>query len=136
MLAVTDATASWSYNTATWRQARATATNQVDFVVGIADTFAQLQVTGILSNSTAAQGGIVSVGYDTTSNSTAMPNGPYRQSTIRSAAANAVTSGISTNFGYPGIGYHFCSWNEIGTTTGTTTWFSSSVAGMTGFIIC
>ena len=136
MLAVTDATASWSYNTATWRQARATATNQVDFVIGIDDTFAQLQVNGILSNSSANQGGIVAVGYDTTTNSTAMPNGTFRQATIRSAAANAVTSGISTNFGYPGIGYHFCSWNEIGTTTGTTTWYSSSVAGITGFIIC
>jgi hypothetical protein len=136
MLAVTDATASWSYNTATWRQARATATNQVDFVVGIADTFAQLQVNAILSNSSANQGGIVAVGYDTTTNSTAMPNGTFRQATIRSAAANAVTSGTSTNFGYPGIGYHFCSWNEIGTTTGTTTWYSSSVAGITGFIIC
>lgn len=136
MLACTDSTASWTYSTATWRQARATTTNQVDFVVGIADTFVQAEVNTILSNSTANQGGIVAVGYDTTTDSTAMPNGTFRQATIRSGSANAVVSGTSTNLGYPAIGYHYCSWNEISTGVGTTTYYSSSVTGITGFIVC
>ena len=136
MLACTDSTASWTYSTATWRQARATTTNQVDFVVGIADTFVQAEVNTILSNSTANQGGIAAVGYDTTTDSTAMPNGTFRQATIRSGSANAVVSGTSTNLGYPAIGYHYCSWNEISTGVGTTTYYSSSVTGITGFIVC
>jgi hypothetical protein len=136
MLACTDSTSSWTYSTASWRQARATTTNQVDFVVGIADTFAHLAVNVILSNSTANQGGIAAVGYDTTTDSTPMPNGTFRQATVRSGSANAVVSGTSTNIGYPTIGYHYCSWNEISTGTGTTTYYSSSVAGITGFIVC
>jgi hypothetical protein len=136
MLACTDSTSSWTYSTASWRQARATTTNQVDFVVGIADTFAHLAVNVILSNSTANQGGIAAVGYDTTTDSTPMPNGTFRQATVRSGSASAVVSGTSTNIGYPTIGYHYCSWNEISTGTGTTTYYSSSVAGITGFIVC
>ncbi len=136
-LAATETMAtSWTYTTTTWRQANATTTNRVNFVVGTDDTFVFLQVSVVLSNSASGNGGLAAVGYDTTTNYTEMPNGVSRIATLRSGSANHVVTGISTNSGYPTAGYHFCSWNEIGPGAGVTTWFASETVGMTGHIIC
>lgn len=134
VLAITDATASWSYNTATWRQARATSSNRVAFVNGLAGTYCSVTVTGILSNATSLQGGLVGASYDTTGANAALPGGAQRSCTIRSGPANQVVSGLATNAGYPDVGFHVINWVEIGTGTGTNTWYSSSSAGLLGAI--
>jgi len=137
LLATTETMAtSWTYTSTAWRQANATTTNRVNFVVGADDTFVALQVNVVLSNSASGNGGLAAVGYDTTTDYTEMPNGVSRIATLRSGSANHVVTGISTNFGYPAIGHHYCSWNEAGPGTGTTTWFTSPTVGMTGYIIC
>jgi hypothetical protein len=134
VLAITDATSNWAYNTATWRQARATSSNRVAFVNGLAGTYCSVTVTGILSNGTSLQGGLVGASYDTTGASTAMPGGAQRSFTIRSGTAGQVVSGVATNTGYPDVGFHVINWVEIGTGTGTNTWYSSSSAGLLGSI--
>lgn len=137
LLAATETVAtSWTYTTNTWRQANATTTNQVNFVVGADDTFVALQVSVVLGNSVSGNGGLAAVGYDTTADSTQMPNGVSRIATLRTGSANHIITGISTNSGYPTAGHHFCSWNEIGPGAGITTWYASVNVGMVGYIIC
>jgi len=57
-----DATASWSLSSASWRQVRATATNQVEVVVGVADTQTHFALSQMQSGNEAFGG----IGIDST----------------------------------------------------------------------
>lgn len=117
-LVVTDATASWTYTTATVRQANGSTANQVDIVVGIAE--APLDLTlNVLGVNDAAN--YISVGI-----------GEGSTTTYTEGQANKSYSVISVRLvKYPAIGRQFYSWNEFSTAAGTTTWFGTQTVGST-----
>lgn len=114
-----DTTDTWNYTTATWRQARATTTNQVNFVIGLIGVEADLQVLGYAFNSGGGAAMAVSVGLDST---TAPTTGNVGMEF--SATSNGVCeAGLATLGVLPSIGYHNANWLEYSiTTTGTTAW--------------
>jgi len=125
----------WSYTTATWRQAQALATMQADIMVGRQEDWFRADLKVSSRNSTISIPRHVGIGFDTT---TAL-------SGTVSATANTVASieadqhAAITN--QPTLGRHFYAWNEISTATGTCTWIGDDGAlrlqsGMTGAWPC
>jgi hypothetical protein len=115
-LFIADATASWTYTTATIRQARATATNQVEVMVGVQEAELDLMVLSSSVNSSGVSRA-VGIGEDSTS-------------TFATGAAG-MTSGdtspiVARLVKKPAIGSHTYSWNEWSAATGTTTWYGTS----------
>lgn len=109
-MSVIDTTDNWSYTTDTIRQARATAGNQVDFVIGVSEDEATCDVWGVCgmaSNSTRAAK--VGVGLDSTSSFVGIRQGGFN------TGASALWTQVQGHYrGFPGIGYHYFSWNEKG----------------------
>ncbi len=108
---VIDTTDSYSYATATIRQARATAGNKVEFVTGLAGTKATARVSASVAlDSNSARAARVGVGLDTTSAfSSALNSGAYCPT-----ASATIFPLLAVYSGYPGLGYHYLSWNEAG----------------------
>lgn len=106
-MAVIDTTNSWTYDTATWRQANNAGGNKVEFVCGIGGA----AVSAFLNQSAnAITGGYgyVGIGLNTTSGTTA-------------PAAIGYASAGSTDFmmpvklsAYAAAGYSYIAWNEYG----------------------
>jgi hypothetical protein len=131
---VTEATASWSYNSGTWHQANASSANQFDFMIGVSEDMVFANVTATGSSTSVGTGAGVAIGLDSST-------------VLSGTSGNFVvqTSGywmtFSANYaGYPGIGRHFLSWMEYGT---AFTFFSTGGSGGTqansgiqGYIRC
>lgn len=123
-MAVIDTTANWSYNTNTIRQARATSGNKVEYISGapagstptLLDCTVCAQVSINTSVSVAAK---VGVGVDSTSSFTPTLGIGLRQEAYSTGITGLPVTG--TYSGYPGLGYHYLSWNESGS-DGTCTW--------------
>lgn len=132
-----ETTDTWSYNTATIRQANANTANQLDFVRGLdedaVEAFAQARYT----NDTVGQGGYTLIGLDST---TAMATGCQATSSFM-ITANQVLTGQATWRGLPGVGRHYLTWLERGTGTGTQTWSGDGASptyvqsGITGTVM-
>ena len=52
-MSASDATASWTYSTATFRQANGSAANQLNFVVGYSEDAVEARVVGISANNSS-----------------------------------------------------------------------------------
>lgn len=116
---VKDTTNSWNYTTATWRQARASANNQVEVIVGLQESSILLSLQSTSSNTSANIGRVVALAYDSTS----VPGGVYQASTN---AANYIT-GISASLTHQtGIGRHYYAWLEYSVASGTCTWYGDN----------
>lgn len=106
---VFDATDTWTYAVAAWRQARATATNQVDYVCGLDEDMVAAQVLSAITAG-AGKAGAVGVGVDSTSANSAQ--------LFNEAVFNPATGGggsvdaQATYRGFPGLGYHYLAWIE------------------------
>lgn len=130
---VTEATASWTYTTASWRQVNANTLNQVHYVCGVSEDPVFVNVMGRAVSSLAGGAAFaIGVGVDTTTANSAQ--------LIGAGATQAAQSCNGFYRGYPGIGWHFLAWLEISQATGTTTWFSSQFTywnmGLTAEISC
>lgn len=116
---VVEATATWAYQTNTYRQARATATNQLDYVQGVSED--QLAAAVTVSVSSDQTIGLVrmsvGIGVDSTSANSAqlMSNG-------LNAGANMAYEVRAAYAGFPGVGRHTLVWLEKSSAAGTTTW--------------
>ena len=122
-----ESTNTWDYTLLTWRQARATATNQFEYVTGDNGTYLEATVNGAANNTNATAVNVATgVGIDSTSVNSGFGFGAC-------CPGAALFSGfpVSTYKGYPGLGYHFITWLEISAATGTTTWVGD--AGLTIF---
>lgn len=132
----TDSTDSWSYATATIRQARADATNQLDMVRGLDEDAMSAFVLSRYANDTVGQGGYVLIGLDSTN---AMATGCLAVSAI-TITANAVITAHAEWHGFPGLGRHFVTWLERGT-GGVQTWSGDGgsptfvQSGITGMVM-
>ena len=117
---VTESTDSWTYTTATFRQARATTTNQLDAIIGVAQDAVQIKVQVVTSN-TVGTNAAVGIGIDsTTVNSANLFGG---QTFTVSHHLNACYNGI------PAAGRHTFPWLEYSVAAGVTTWYGD--AGVT-----
>jgi hypothetical protein len=113
-----EATASYTYTTATWRQANAAAANKLQYVVGVAEDPVTASIRTCAANGSGS-GVAVAVGVD----SITVPSGLY----IGSSAVVAIPAHVVADYeGIPGVGAHYLAWLEIAQATGTTTWYTAT----------
>lgn len=122
MLNATETADTWTYSTATLRQANGNAANQLAYVTGSAATLVDVDIYAIASNSGAGQTVSVGVGVDSTTVNSSQYHG---QNTESAGSYNRVSGPYS---GSPGLGYHFLAWLEKGSGSGTTTWVGDAGA--------
>lgn len=137
-LSVVDATDNWSYTTDAWRQARATATNQLAVVVGLEGELIEVRATSTgLNDGTAAADVPAGVGVDSTTANSAQVYG----SRPGVASSTTLMSSTASYVGYVPLGYHYFAWLERSVvTTGTTFWYGDNgttvmQTGITGRIL-
>lgn len=118
-----ESTATWAYTTATFRQANASASNQVEMVVGVAEVGVDLTTTATANNSTGGINFSVSIGEDSTSTAA---TGVTMSLAAPAAAVNGSVSAQLRK--QPAVGYHYYAWLEYSVATGTTTWQGNSVS--------
>ena len=134
-LRVLEATNSWTYTLAAYQIANASAANQVEVVVGVAEVVIDLSVAAVASNSGGANVKLaIAVGEDSVTVPTT-GNVPQVAFTL------AGTKGFSTRFTKtPAVGYHYYAWLEFSAASGTTTWYGDDgeptikQSGLTGFV--
>lgn len=127
-LAVKDTTDSWTYTTATFRQARATAGNMVEFVVGIALDGVTVVAQGANTN-TSTYSANPGIGDGNATNIANTFGGG-------SGASVGVATSVARYSGILAAGYHAIWWLEVSQAVGTTTWYGDGgvayvQAGMT-----
>jgi hypothetical protein len=131
-LSKAESTDSWTYSTATIRQANGAAGNQVDLVIGVQEAMLDLTLTAHSANSTGVSRAS-GIGEDSTTTfaSSASCNGAdITPSTARLAKM-------------PVIGRHFYAWNEWSAATPTTTFYgdtpdstpAGTVSGLRGWVM-
>jgi hypothetical protein len=129
-----DATATWNYSTASFRQANAASTNQIDFVLGLSEDSVTARASGSMSNSTAtARSGYVGIGLDsTTVNSAGL-------SPLFQGGGGGPSMGVAASFAFyesiPSIGRHYLAWLEKGDGTDTQIWRGASINGIIGMVM-
>lgn len=120
-MTVVEATNSWTYSTAAFRQANGSTANQLDFVLGIAeDSVSATAVAGLTSS--AAVTVTTSIGLDSTTAKTAEALNSF----IRPLATGDPETGFTTYEGLPSAGRHFLAWLEFGGGAGTQTWYGDN----------
>lgn len=130
---VVDTTNSWTYTVAAFQQARATATNQLDFMLGVAEDVVQAEVHTIAAN--GAGSGVFftnGIGLDSTTvdSSTIRVNPSINNGATTAQSNHAVYDGI------PPAGRHTLVWLEYSVATNTTTWYGddNSVLFQSGIV--
>jgi len=115
-MSVVDTTNTWTYNTSSYRSANNSTANRVAYVHGMADVLVEARVKAMCLNSTAgfcAAG----VGIDSTSSNSCQTYGAG----VPTTATTSYDVGGEYK-GYPGLGFHYLQWVELGRGSGTTTW--------------
>ena len=125
---------SWTYTTATIRQANANTANQLDFVIGVDEDVVKANVYTTAYNGTQNIQLVVGVGLDSTTTMSGLhPKGK--------SATGAMTLVASYN-SHTGIGRHFLAWLEHSQAIGSTVWTgddntpTTCQSGITGIIRC
>ena len=120
----TESTASWTYTTAnTFRQARASTSNQLEVVVGQAEEVIDLFLSTRGTHTANPASCILGIGRDsrtTTLTGTLSTYSVYWSNTIHA---------IATVSDLPAIGYHYYAWLEGSPEAGTQTYYSAGTAG-------
>jgi len=128
-MAVTDATSTWTYSTASFRQANGSAANQVAWLHCLAGRPVKATAFSYVNNSTSTNRIMhTGVGIDSTSGSSAVIDFMAVADNVRSQPATAVYNG------FPGLGYHVAAWLEKGAGTDTQTWLGSFGSGQMGLV--
>lgn len=121
-LRVLEATNSWAYSTATWRQMNGAAGNQVAIVAGLSAEAIRVQATANASNS-ASVSIFVAIGLDSAS---APATGSFATSMHNDGGVAGIQGGIALFDTIPAVGYHYYPALEYATATGTTTWYGDN----------
>jgi hypothetical protein len=127
-LAVADATASWTYNSTTYRQARATTANRVELVLG---NPRPVNARVVVAHTEGASGYTVlpGVGVDSTTVNSATPVGTFSST----AFASEVNLSEANYDGVPALGYHAFNWLEaLSSGTTSTTIYGTSSGSISG----
>lgn len=114
--------ASWTYMILTWRQANGNTANKVEWFSCVGGDRVEGRVFAVCINDTATpRTASVGIGLDSTS---------ANNSTVsRVMSVINVPMALDAEYvGYPGIGYHFMSWNELSGTADTRTFYGDATA--------
>lgn len=125
-----DATVSWTYNTATIRQANGSTTNQLNYFMGVLNQEIQASQTTLASQATNDAGIYAGIGNNTTTEF----SGITGSQTLQNGILASMTS-IDTYL--PVLGRNYLARLERGFGVVTTTWYGTSgnnVSGITGVI--
>jgi hypothetical protein len=122
-----DATASWNYTTATWRQANGSAANKVEAVIGVSEDMVSFSVLGSCLNTTGGIIANIGIGLNTTSGTSSSISSPAVTN-----VANQLTTLAATFEGYLAAGRNYLAWVEYSAATGTTTWYGTQGASYSG----
>jgi hypothetical protein len=128
-----ETTASWTYGTNTIRQANGSAANQLDMVIGVADSVVHASLVTAHSATAASIAAACYIGLDSVVAASASASNAFTWS----QSVNNPIGMVATFDGVIQAGRHFLSWLEIGG-GGTQTWYgtSSSVnGGLSGIIV-
>ena len=133
---INEGTDTWTYTTATYRQANATSRNQLDLMIGVSEDMVGATVMVVSANTSATASGVaalVAIGLDTTS----APSVGFLNMCSDMGVTNDKTGLMGTWAGYPGVGRHYLAWLEQSAAAGTTTWYGDNagairLSGMTG----
>lgn len=105
-----DTTDNWSYTTGTWRQARASAVNQLAYIAGLDIDIVEADVrSSVLLTSNSARVALVGVGVDSTTASSSI-----NQPAFCGTAVSLIMAASAIYCGHPGVGYHYLAWLEKG----------------------
>jgi hypothetical protein len=119
-----EATDSWTYSTAGWRQMNNSTANQLAMVFGLSEDAVSATTHVVIGTSTStARVGRNGIGLDSTS-AFAAGNLPD-QAVITSALTGVMSSSYA---GVPGLGYHFLAALEYGGGADTQTWYGDNGA--------
>jgi hypothetical protein len=121
---VLDATNSWVYTTATWRQAGANAANQLDIVCGLAQDGIEVTVGAQCNNSSLNAQMSVSVGQNSTS---ATATGALI-GRVDDSDTSSIDQVMATFMAIPAAGRSYYVWLEYSQAYGTTTWYGDAGA--------
>jgi len=113
----TDTTDSWTWTTASFHQANASATNQIEIMVGLQEKILQAEVVAMARNSTASIRAEVGIGID----STTVNSAQITHSALSPTVSFKLPT-ISVLKTQPTIGRRFVAWLEQSVATGTATW--------------
>ena len=118
-LYVADATANWTYSTATWRPTRNQTTNRVQVVIGLSETPILISAVLRMQVGNNAARGATGIGIDSTNTNSAQ--------IVHDVNSNdpdyVIATGSEAHYvGYPAIGFHYFQWLEIAS-TGTPTFY-------------
>lgn len=123
----------WTYSSTSWRQANASTSNQVDVVVGVAESIISLSVVTRVSVSGSGQSAHIAFGEDSTT--TVATESTIAQNNYTDNSSPTLSAQLTKP---PAAGRHYYVWLESGWGSGTQTWKGSSDpyrrAGITGFI--
>jgi hypothetical protein len=138
-LSKTDTTANWSYSLATIRQARATATNQVEIVNGVAEDVIAINATVQTTNSTNRANVLVTIGENsTTAGATGVVGGTNRAGVDGSNSVYATL--VAQLVKVPPVGYSYYAWLEASEAAGTEVWYGAALltggaaSGLSGWV--
>jgi hypothetical protein len=115
----------YTYTLTTARQAGGTATNQVNFLVGLAEDAIQASLQAYASNTSANVNVVIGFGLDSTTTPSVVAVGGGATTQV---AGQIVPVGAHYRE-FPSIGYHALNWLEGSAATGTTTWYASILIG-------
>jgi hypothetical protein len=124
VMRVMEATNSWNYTTATFRQANAAAANQLDCVIGYAEMAVEVNIQAEALNDQAAASVAVIVAIG--ENSTSTPHTSCVRSAQHNFAANVREPLLASLRTFPAVGRNFYAWLEYSTAAGTTTWYGDN----------
>lgn len=127
---VVDNGATYTYATGTVRQARASAGNQISYVVGAAGSAVSVSyAAGVNTTATVNSYGRFGIGLDSTTSMTGVPHIVYSQA----AAAMVSTASISYQF-QTALGAHVISANELGDGTNANTFDNLSLNNLSAIL--
>jgi hypothetical protein len=118
-----DATATWNYSVASYRQANANAANQLDMVIGASEDIVTSTSQG-RALSTGSSFVSVGIGLDSTTVN-------FSQVQTSGTATSGTGSPCFASYsGFPGVGRHTLTWLELGAAGVTITWYGGSLTGL------
>jgi hypothetical protein len=120
-----ETTSTWTYTTATIRQANGAAANKVEIVIGVDEVLVDMILVAQASSDTASVNAYAGIGIDSTTAFAAAGFKAYFDFNV----ANRRLSRTGIYRASPGVGYHTVTWLEVSEAAGVTTWGGATVAG-------
>lgn len=128
---VQEATGSWAYSTNSWRQANASAANQLNMVIGVGEDAvnANLQVS-VGNNTVTARSIYAAIGLDSVSSIAS--SGLVASQTPGTLARITIYAQFN---GRIADGYHYLTWLEFGAGSDTQTWLGGQYGALSATVL-